>query len=310
MMSSNPIKVLLVEDNPGDARLIKEILSEARGILFDVECADRLSRARKHLADEGADLVLLDLTLPDSRGLDTFTKLRVYAPGIPIVVLSGLNDETIAVKAVQEGAQDYLVKGQVDSNVLIRSIRYAIERKKAEETIRKLAYYDSLTDLPNRVLFNDRLILALAHAQRSERRLAVMLLDLDRFKNVNDSLGHNMGDRLLRVIGNELKHLLRKEDTVARMGGDEFLLLFPEIESIRSADTIAQKILDSFLTPFRVLGQELSITASIGISIFPDDGNDADSLMKHADIAMYKAKDEGRNRYQRFSRIDTYIQHA
>ena len=310
MNNTRSIKVLLVEDNPGDARLIQEILSESKGTLFELELADRLLTAREYLTNGDIDFILLDLSLPDSQGLDTFRKMRAHVPEMPIVVLSGLNDETIAIKAVQEGAQDYLVKGQVDPNVLIRSIRYAIERKKAEETIRKLAYYDPLTDLPNRVLFNDHLSLALAHARRNESKLAVMLLDLDRFKVVNDSLGHSMGDRLLKVVGGQLRNLLRKEDTVSRMGGDEFLLLLPEIEDGRSADNAAQRILDSFRIPLRVDKHTLSITVSIGISIYPDDSRDADTLMKHADIAMYKAKDRGRNCCQRFSLIDTYAQYA
>ena len=299
-MSHNSIKILLVEDNPGDARLIHEILAEAKGTVFDLECADRLTVARERLTDGQIDLVLLDLSLPDSQGLDTFAKIHAHIPDMPIVVLSGLNDETIAVKAVQEGAQDYLVKGQVDSNVLVRSIRYAIERKKAEETIRKLAYYDPLTDLPNRVLFNDRLNLALAHAHRNEQKLAVMLIDLDRFKDVNDSLGHSMGDRLLKVVGDQLSHLLRREDTVARMGGDEFLLLLPEISGLEDADQVALRVLNIFRKSFAIDGHELNITASIGISIFPEHGHDADTLMKHADIAMYRAKDMGRNGYQTY----------
>lgn len=299
-MNTTPILVLLVEDNPGDARLICEILSDAKGTQFVVECTDRLSTAKDFLTANECDLVLLDLSLPDSHGLDTFSKIHTHVPEMPVVVLSGLDDETVATTAVQEGAQDYLVKGQVDTNLLVRSIRYAIERKRAEETIRRLAYYDPLTGLPNRVLFTDRLTLALAHAERNQQKLAVMLLDLDRFKNINDTLGHTMGDRLLRVVGDQLRDHLRKNDTVARMGGDEFMLLLPEITKDQDAITVAQKSLEIFRKAFDVDGLSLHVTVSIGISVYPEDGEDADTLVKHADIAMYRVKERGRNGYLTF----------
>ena len=302
-MTNRAIRVLLIEDNPGDARLIQEILAEARGSRFEVKWTDRLAAARECLADGEIDLVLLDLSLPDSQGLDTFAKVHTHVPHMPVVVLSGLDDETLAITAVQDGAQDYLVKGQADGHVLVRSIRYAIERKRAEETIRKLAYYDSLTGLPNRVLFNDRLTLALAHAHRTRKKLVVMLLDLDRFKDVNDTLGHNIGDSLLQVVGDKLTGLLRRNDTVARMGGDEYLLLLPEIARAEDAGKIARKILKIFREPFAVDGHQLRITASIGISLYPNDGQDADTLMKHADIAMYRAKEQGRNGYEGFGAL-------
>jgi anti-anti-sigma factor len=136
-MNDHPIKVLLVEDNPGDARLLREMLAEVGGISFELEYADQLSSGLERLAVEGIDLILLDLSLPDSQGLDTFARANAQAPQVPIIVLSGLDDEVLAVKAVREGAQDYLVKGLVDSNLLARAIRYAIERKKAEEALRK-----------------------------------------------------------------------------------------------------------------------------------------------------------------------------
>ena len=178
------------------------------------------------------------------------------------------------------------------------------ERKRAEETIRQLAYHDTLTGLPNRRLFNDRLNLALAHAHRNQQKLAVMLLDLDHFKDVNDTLGHGVGDQLLQVVSEQLTNLLRKGDTVARMGGDEFMLLLPEVAGgegaaeAASASVVAQKILEAIREPFVLNGHELHVTTSIGIAMYPDDGGDADMLMKNADIAMYRAKDQGRDNYQ------------
>lgn len=175
------------------------------------------------------------------------------------------------------------------------------ERKQAEEELEYMATHDVLTGLPNRTLFNDRLTMALTHARRFQKNLSVMMLDLDLFKDVNDTLGHSMGDQLLCVVGNRLAEVLRKGDTVARIGGDEFLLLLPEISRIENATTIAQKILESFRSPFALDNRRVYITTSIGIAIFPEDGNDADTLVKNADIAMYRAKQRGRDNFQRYA---------
>ncbi len=180
------------------------------------------------------------------------------------------------------------------------SQRELTERKWAEEALVRMATHDPLTGLPNRRLFNDRLNLELAHARRNQRKLAVMLLDLDHFKDVNDTLGHSEGDKLLQAVGVRLISLLRKSDTVARMGGDEFTLLLPEIAQAEDATQVAPKILEAFREPFEFNGHELHITTSIGIALYPDDGEDADTLMKNADIAMYRAKEQGRDNYQHY----------
>jgi diguanylate cyclase (GGDEF)-like protein/PAS domain S-box-containing protein len=180
-------------------------------------------------------------------------------------------------------------------------IRDITTRKRAEEELAYMATHDSLTGLPNRTLFSDRLTIALTQARRSKKNLAVMLLDLDYFKDVNDTLGHSVGDRLLRAVGNRLSGLLRKGDTIARIGGDEFLLLLPELLQIEYATTLAQKILHAFREPFVFNDHQLHITTSIGIAIFPDDGDNADILMKSADIAMYRAKNKGRDGFQRYT---------
>jgi diguanylate cyclase (GGDEF)-like protein/PAS domain S-box-containing protein len=172
------------------------------------------------------------------------------------------------------------------------------ERKMVEEQIEYQAYHDALTALPNRVLFRDRLTVSLAHARRLGASVAVMFLDLDNFKYVNDTLGHSAGDQLLQEIGRRLQNTLREEDSVARMGGDEFTILLSDLGNDQAAAGIAQKILETVAMPCIVDGHELHVTASIGIALFPNDGDDAETLLKNADNAMYRAKELGRNNYQ------------
>lgn len=173
----------------------------------------------------------------------------------------------------------------------------AVQRERAEETIRQMAYHDSLTGLPNRLLFNDRFTLSLAQAKRNKQKLAIMILDLDKFKEVNDTLGHHTGDHLLKDVGKRLAVLLRKTDTVARLGGDEFIILLSTIKRYNDATEIAHKIMQAFQEPFVIDDHEIHNTTSIGIAIYPRDGGDIATLIKNADIAMYRAKEQGRNRY-------------
>ena len=175
------------------------------------------------------------------------------------------------------------------------------ERKQAQEELHRLAYYDSLTSLPNRVLFNDRLHQALADARRRQRLVALMLLDMDRFKVVNDTMGHEAGDTLLEEIGSRLQRVIRDGDTVSRLGGDEFALLFADVGAAQDVAQLAQNVLSQFVAPVVVGGREIFSSASIGIALFPEDTDDADSLLKFADSAMYHAKESGRSNYQFYS---------
>jgi diguanylate cyclase (GGDEF)-like protein/PAS domain S-box-containing protein len=169
--------------------------------------------------------------------------------------------------------------------------------KRAEEALQYMAYHDSLTGLPNRILFRDRLNMALVSAGRNRKRVAVMVLDLDKFKEVNDTLGHDVGDKLLKSVADRLVETVRKGDTVARMGGDEFLLIVPEINSPDDAITVKDKIMDGFQKEFLPEGHRVSVLCSVGIAIYPDHGQDADTLVRCADMAMFKAKQQGRNRF-------------
>jgi len=204
----------------------------------------------------------------------------------------------LSVEALRIGAQDYLVKGQVSGPLLVRAMSHAIERKKMEERLNHLATHDSLTNLPNRALFQDRLKHATEKSIRNRRgqsdktNIAVLLLDLDNFKEINDTMGHVQGDCLLQVVADSLQSTIRQSDTVARMGGDEFMLIFEDVNGLEDAKVLGQKILSVFAQPFQVCGQTFQITASIGISLFPQDGENFTALMQTADIAMYYAKRE------------------
>jgi diguanylate cyclase (GGDEF)-like protein len=295
-MNIKKIQVLLVEDNPGDARLMTETLDQVGTGKLQLQHVDRISTALRCLVEKKFDLVLLDLNLPDGKGLETVRRLCETNPQMPVIVLTGMEDDALALAAVKAGAQDYLVKGQVDGARIKQSIRYAIERKQQEELILHLAMHDGLTGLPNMRLFHDRMALAIERARRNRRiknrnwKMAVMLLDLDNFKTVNDTLGHAQGDLLLQAVAERLQKSIRKSDTLARMGGDEFTLIFENETGMQDAKILAKKIKAVFSQPFQLGEKFLEITASIGICLYPEDGKDSDSLLNRADSAMYQAK--------------------
>jgi diguanylate cyclase (GGDEF)-like protein len=264
---------------------------------FSLHCTDRLSLGLEHLSAGGTGLVLLDLSLPDSFGLETFTKVYAHSPTVPIIVLTGNDDHMLALSAVKSGAQDYLVKGRLDRELLLRSMQYSIERKRYQQQLEHQANYDALTGLPNRNLLHDRLRQAV-YSQRNPRAIAVVFMDLDHFKFVNDSLGHSVGDKLLKGMGERLRSVLREGDTVGRVGGDEFVLILNDQANEEVIFRAMQRISAKVAEPIDIDGKEMYVTCSAGISLYPQDGPDVDTLLKHADAAMYRAKEHGRNNFQ------------
>jgi diguanylate cyclase (GGDEF)-like protein len=292
------IKVLLIEDNDVDAHLTQDILAEWSIEQFEIDHVPCLRDAFAHLGRERVDAVLLDLSLPDGFGLPILKQIQAFSPTIPIIVLSGVSDQTLALQAVQNGAQDYLVKGQGHPELLARAIRYAIERKRTEERLTYMAQYDQLTGLVNRTLFRDRLVQAMARSKRLQQPIGLMLLDLDRFKAVNDTMGHDVGDQLLKGVAERLHDCVREVDTVARMGGDEFTIILEGLAQEQDIAIVARRITQSLAEPFRIGEHQASIGVSIGITVYPSDDHGTDELLKHADAAMYRAKQRGGNSFE------------
>jgi len=423
--------VLLVEDNPGDARLFLEMFKGEGLHNTEFKHAKSVSEAEKYLSQHAVDIILLDLGLPDAQGLDAVRHVRAAAPRVPLVVLTVSDDESLAAQALQVGAQDYLIKGQINARGLLRALRHAVERKIMEEAlflekeralvtlnsigdavictdisgnitylnlvaeritnwsheeaegrpmaevfriidatgretvatptelaVRKnrtvhlplncllvqrdgleipiegcvspihnregeatgavivfrdvsvaqamalqmahSAQHDFLTGLPNRMLLNDRVSQAIALAPRHLKKVAVLFLDLDGFKHINDSLGHPIGDKLLQSIAKRLVDCGRSSDTVSRQGGDEFVVLLSEVDQPDDAVITAQRMLQAVAEVHSIGHHDLHVTASIGLSIYPDDGLDAETLIKNADTAMYQAKENGHQSYKFF----------
>lgn len=295
------VTLLLLEDNPDDAGLVREVLGGSTRFRGRVEHLERLEKGLKRLKEGGIDVVLLDLCLPDSFGIATFRRLHHAHPEVPVIVLTSLDDDRLALQAVSEGAQDYLVKKDLEPPLLTRSIRYAVERNRAERQLVHNAFHDALTGLANRALFGDRLDVALAGAnRRPPGKFAVLFFDLDRFKTINDSLGHNVGDQLLTALARRLETIVRPGDTVARIGGDEFGILVNDMRDVGDAVQVAERILECFETPFAVDRNEVFVSASIGIAVHSRDTTDSHGMLRDADIAMYRAKAAGKGRYEIF----------
>jgi diguanylate cyclase (GGDEF)-like protein len=269
---------------------------------------ETMDDAEKYLAKQPIDIILLDLGLSDAQGMEALRRARAAAPGVVLVVMTGLDDEGVAAQALQEGAQDYLIKGQIERRELLRALRHAVQRKTMEEMlsaeknqITHSANHDFLTGLPNRMLLNDRARQAIALAPRHRKKVALLFLDLDGFKEINDSKGHPVGDRMLQCVAKCLVECVRGSDTVSRQGGDEFVVLLSEVAKSEDAAITATRMLQKVGSGHRVDGHVLHVTASIGVSVYPEDGLDVETLIKRADAAMYHAKKSGCQSYMFFA---------
>jgi diguanylate cyclase (GGDEF)-like protein len=290
------IKILFIDREQGEYLLIAEILSHIRHVEYELVWCDQLDLALNKILAQEFDVALLDYYWGDANARDLLNAARVQACQTPIVVMTDEMETEVDREAIRAGAADYLIKGQIDHLLLERALRYAIERKQTEQHLSRLAHYDPLTDVPNRILFRDRLEHAIHLAERDNASFTLMFIDLNGFKQVNDNFGHDAGDAIIRICAERLNACLRRSDSVARMGGDEFTLLLQNIANNTDVAHIAEKVIDAVAQPADINGHEVVVGCSIGIAIYPQAGRDADTLLKHADMAMYKAKqDEGSN---------------
>jgi diguanylate cyclase (GGDEF)-like protein len=296
------MRVLLLSADYRTARHIDQLLQATWADAHLLTHATWDAAAAEALLDHPGCCVLLDAAPhPDTDDPMTLLEyVRMSAPDAPIVLLCPDEDEDLTLKAVRLGAQDCLIKSELEPVLLRRALIRAVERKRAEAALAHQAMHDQLTGLPNRALFLDRLGLALERSRRSGAPLAVLFLDFDNFKEINDTRGHAAGDRVLSILGGRLSGLLRPMDTVARFGGDEFTFLFEGITSEREVVLIAERICQAASRSIEVEGVPLTVTVSVGIAMVGDPTVSPDTIIREADAAMYRAKDRGRARYELF----------
>ena len=292
--------LLVVEDDDAHFAMVQALLRRSGGALWPVLRAASLAEARALVLDAAPECTLVDLSLPDAAGLDAVAEMRAAAPYQPIVVVTGVDDQSVGIEAVRLGAQDYLVKGRLSGDTLVRSILYSIERCRFDRALAHQALHDSLTGLANRTLLLDRLKICLSRLERSHGLVGVMFVDLDRFKLINDSLGHHVGDELLVAVAERLRSSVRRSDTVARFGGDEFVVLCEDLSSEAEAARIAEHLLALFAAPFPCAGGAQYLSASVGVALAANPAVTAETVLADADTAMYRAKERGKARWELF----------
>ena len=263
---------------------------------YEVEEASNGMHALNICKRRMPDLVLMDAVMPELDGFDACQMIRDTAQGadIPVLMVTALEDEDSIVRAFSSGATDYIAK-PINFSVMKQRVARLIKANKAEKDVKKLAYHDPLTGLPNRAQLKQQIRIIVNRAAIEKQRFAILFLDLDRFKMINDTMGHDAGDLLLKAVADRIRHCVRESDFIARLGGDEFTIVLENIESPEGAANVAEKICRSVGQPFVFMQQKMFVTTSIGISIFPDDGEDVSALIKHADSAMFRAKEKRNN---------------
>lgn len=294
------IRILILSGNRENVAALQEGLSELSIYNLDAFYVEKLSEALKKVSGALFDFILLDLNIIDEDNFQALDELTHNAPGVPVIVITDADKEAVALRSLDRGAHDYLIRDDCSPKLLQRIIRYALARKQSEEQIAKLAHYDALTGVANRHLFRDRLSQAIFRAERSGKYIAVLFLDLDHFHGVNETLGYEVGDMLLKEAAAKIVKCIRRQDTVARIGGDEFAVVLEGLLDPQDATVISRQILDSFQSPSTIANQPIFISTSIGISVSEEFECDASTLIKQADIARYRAKEQGRNNFQYF----------
>lgn len=290
------LNILIVDDDPEDYLIIAKMLAAVERTKCVVSHAVSFQEVVNIFGTHTHyDAILLDYYLRGKTASDVLEQAQLAGFLEPIIVITGLGQAELDDKVIQMGAADFLPKEELSPTLLERTIRHAIERLKTRNELQRLVRQDGLTGLANRIHFEDVLDRTISLAKRRGHQFAVLFVDLDRFKQINDSLGHNVGDLLLKIVAERLARAVRKEDIVARIGGDEFTILLNNICSSDDAMTVAQKILSELNLPVPINNMGLEPRASIGIALYPDAGESNIELMQHADIALYQAKQAGKN---------------
>ncbi|NKE73439.1 EAL domain-containing protein [Nitrospiraceae bacterium HYJII51-Mn-bac16s-1-B09] len=291
------IRVLIIEDSYEDAELLTQELIKG-GYDPQIVVVDTAEKMAAALDQQAWDIVFSDYSMPHFNGGQALLLLREDNPDLPFIFVSGTIGEEIAVAAMRTGANDYIIKGNLKRLVptMARELDQAKlrrEHRKSEVMVKHLAYHDALTVLPNRTLLQDRLQAAITAAQFGNYPLALLLMDLNRFKEINDTLGHHRGDYLLQQVGLLLSDILFEPNLVARLGGDEFAVLLPRLTGKDDIHAVAQKILHALEKPMMIEGLPIEVELGIGIAIYPDHGANPETLLQRADVAMYTAKENG-----------------
>jgi diguanylate cyclase (GGDEF)-like protein len=294
------VRVLLAEGDAAEAARVGALLVDSTAAVLRVTSVRTLRESVSVLAADATDLMLVNLVLPDATGPRILETIRQAAPHVAVVVLTENVDRDLGLAAVRLGACGYMVKGESEGPGLVRQILHALELRRImadlEQEQRRAAHkatHDALTGLPNRALLLDRLTQAIEASKRTERSLAVMFVDLDGFKQLNDALGHSCGDELLRNVATRIRQTLRATDTVARLGGDEFVLVCTNLCSADDACVVAQKVAEGLREPVALMGRKWTIGASVGVAVSGSDACTPAELLRRADLAMYSAKDAG-----------------
>lgn len=284
--------ILLIDDDEDDFLLAKELLKDIFGRNLRLDWISSWQDADAAISSSAHDVIIIDYRLGERNGLELVEEAVQFGCKSPFIVLTGEGNREIDLEAMRVGATDYLIKGEITAPLLDRSIRYAIERHRAERRLAELAQIDQLTGLANRYRFRDFLDHAAARADRYQHRVALMLIDLNRFKIVNDTHGHAAGDILLQEIANRLRSNVRGGDLVARLGGDEFTIVMTDIVDLDLLNLTANRILDEIAKPVSIGHCEVEVGCSIGIALYPDDAASSETLIVSADTAMYAGKED------------------
>jgi two-component system, cell cycle response regulator len=290
------VRLLLLEDNVDAAASLAEALTYLDDT-YEIRRVTQLKDAEEVVQTEPLEIALIDLTLPDADGCDAAVALRRLAPDLPLVALTGKDFETVALDLVRNGVQDFLQKGNTSVQRIHQVLQLAAERHRQEAALRRQACYDSLTGVLNRAELHTQLAKAISHASRGVYRGAVMVIDVDNFKGINDSYGHQAGDAVLQDVAGRLAAVARAGDSLGRIGGDEFVLILEGLRSREDAAAAARKASETTSYELSFNGRFVRVSTSIGVVVFPEQADTPQSLLEFADQAMYAAKKRGKNTF-------------